>query len=366
MGYLIAPIYGNMQDGDVTITTATDAPIDATFTGSSGATTGSGTNASFATGQAVLIHQTTGTGATQCERNYIVGYSAGTITFAIPLSYTYTTGAQILVLKQYRVATLSGGNTLTTKAWDGSLGGVTSFITDRCTLAGTLTATGKGFRGGTTPFGDGAYTGCGEGTGGLRDRQVASSGGNGGSSSLTASGAKAGGGGGGNAASGTTGANAGSSTGGVGGASAGDTLLNLASLGGGGACGGYDGSGGSRYLGNAGGGIIIIFARTLVVSGSVTADGETAAGSGGTNVGGGGGGAGGSILFIVENITLGSNIVTALGSAGRTGVGGSGNGGAGSNGRIAIARCKVTDAGTTNPTYVDRGYQRYCGIIGRG
>src|SRR5688572_17208069 len=110
MATLVSPIFGNTVDGDQVISSnATNAPPDSAFTGTSGATTGSGTNASFAAGQVVIIHQTRGTNAGQWERNYITAYSTGSITFALPLANTYTTGAQIVVCRQQGVLTINSG-----------------------------------------------------------------------------------------------------------------------------------------------------------------------------------------------------------------------------------------------------------------
>ena len=64
----------------------------------------------------------------------------------------------------------------------------------------------------------------------------------------------------------------------------------------------------------------------------------------------------------MTNGTLGSGIITATGGAG--GTGSNFNGSAGAAGRIAIAKGSIS--GTTSPTYTDKGYQTYCGLVGRG
>src|SRR5262245_9830264 len=98
MGFLVTPIFGTGADADVINTTGTLGAVDAAFTGTAGATTGSATNSAFSSplNYPVLIHQTAGTNAGQWERNFIIGYSPGTITLAVPLANTYTTGAQII------------------------------------------------------------------------------------------------------------------------------------------------------------------------------------------------------------------------------------------------------------------------------
>lgn len=354
MSLLVAPIWGSGVDTSLVISSnTTDAPIDAAFTGTSGTTTGSGTNASFAAGQAVLIHQTQGTGAGQYERNLITNYSSGTITFSNPLSYTYVTGAQILVLKQYGSIILQSGFTLSAKAWNGTVGGILAYVcSGRVVGPGNLSASAKGFRGGA----GGVNTATGA--------QGESATGTGGQSS-SANGAGGGGG---------------TNLGGNG--SAGGTTSDAADLStllfGGGGGGSNVPTGQSAVDGGDGGGAIILFGRVFDITGSITANGEVA----GSGYRASGAGAGGSILLLGEQfIHLGSGLVIATGGAqasssngGGTGAGGghatagaagsNTNGGAGGGGRIAIAKCRIDDAGTTNPTYTDRGYQLYCG--GRG
>ena len=91
---------------------------------------------------------------------------------------------------------------------------------------------------------------------------------------------------------------------------------------------------GGNYVGTAGtagGGIVIIFANTINITGSITANAVNPGGSGG-------GGAGGSIFLKANTLTLGANLATATN--------GGGNGG---SGRIAVGA--GTLSGTTNPTY---------------
>jgi large repetitive protein len=353
--------YGTGSDGAKTVSSSADYDgANAGCSGTSGATSLTlDAASSFADGDLVLIHQTRGTGVGTWELNKIAsGGGSTSLTLTHSLINTYTDSgasqAQIVELKQYTTVTVNSSQTWTAPVWDENKGGIIAFLADTSvTVTGNISATGKGHLGATTPYGDSAYTGQGEGTGGTRNAQSASANGNGGGSSFTASGLKAGGGGGGNASTGTTGSNAGSSTGGVGGNAAGDAGLVTMVMGGGGSCGGYDGSGGDRYNGNKGGGIVLIISPSITVTGTVVADGETNAGSGGSNVGGGGGGAGGSILYKGKTLTLGSNLTSSLGTSGRTGVGGSGSGGAGSNGRVH-ADYATSLSGTSNPTIDSR------------
>src|SRR5438045_1091315 len=119
MTQLIAPVFGNSSDGTLSVSgSTTDAPIDSACTGTSGTTSLTATNASFAASQRVLIHQTRGTGVGNWELNTIASYVAGTITTVSPLANTYASGAQVLVVKQHSGVTISG--TLTAKAWTGT------------------------------------------------------------------------------------------------------------------------------------------------------------------------------------------------------------------------------------------------------
>lgn len=108
----------------------------------------------------------------------------------------------------------------------------------------------------------------------------------------------------------------------------------------------YGGSSVSGGKGGRGGGHIKIYADTITVTGTITANGcagtnGTYAGTAALCSGGGGGGAGGSIELYADTIDIGSNRVMAVG-----GVGGSGgwydnknhggNGGTGGYGRIYV------------------------------
>lgn len=360
--------FGDGSDGALTISSdTTEAPIDSACTGTTGATSLSATNASFATGQVIMIHQSQGTNAGQWERNTISGYTAGTITLTTALLGTYTTGAQVRVLKQYTNVTINSGKTYTAKAWNGTVGGILGFLANgTVTVAGTITATGKGFTGGsgTAAQSPGASADAyqGEGTAGVGTRTYLSNGNGGGggytnySSPGVASSGTDGGSGGAGGGNGSTGVNgdAGQNRPGDGGVIVGSADLTTMLFGGGGGGGKGESNGtGTGGNGSAGGGIIFIAGSTYTVGGAVTANGvagENATPTGTDGAGGGGGGAGGSILLKSQTATLGTLLTTATGgTGGLPGLGASGSGGAGGAGRIHLDYY-TSYTGTTNPT----------------
>lgn len=340
--------FENGIDAALTVSTnTTDAPIDSAFTGTSGATTGSATNASFAAGQKVLIIQSRGTGCGNYQQNEISSYSAGTVGLVTPLNATYVTGAQILVMKRYTDVTINNGVTLTAKAWDGTVGGIIAFYASgTVTVTGTMTAAGKGFRGGSpeglasTPHDNQK----GEGTAGAQTGGTTANG-NGGGGAQGGDIGTPGGGGGGHAAAGTAGTANGSGTPGAAGALVGEADLDTMFFGGGGGAGTSNSSEGGG-AGGAGGGIIFIVGATTTITGSVTASGNNGSGAAG---GGGGGGAGGTVFIKTTTGTLGTNLITVAAGNGGTSSGDGGNGGAGAVGRIAI-KYGSSYTGTTTPT----------------
>jgi hypothetical protein len=348
--------YGSGMDGAYTPVTGTDAPINSACTGTSGATTLTATNTSFAPGQVVIIHQTEGTNAGQWELNHIKSYMAGTITFDYALINSYTAGAQVQVLPQYAAVSINGGVTLTASAWNGTTGGILGWLCAGLTeIDGTLAGNGGSASGGTHTAGIGFIGGTppgstdaqqGEGSAGVGVNSTGSNG-NGGGGARDASGAGGGGGGGGN---GTAGSN-GSTTGrGSGGTTAGAADLTTMVFGGGGGGGAVKGNPGDQSgAGGSGAGIVVIISKVLTITGSVTLNG----GNGGNTVsvggqtGGGGGGAGGSFLVKCQVATLGSGLVTATGGAKGTGF--ASPGGDGGVGRIHIDYLG-TVSGTTTPS----------------
>ena len=211
----------------------------------------------------------------------------------------------------------------------------------------------------------GASGGGGGGTGGYIGSSVQGSmgGGGGGGGHATGGGGGQGTGGVGNGANGTTvtsgtggtagwysccsgNINEGASGGGGGGAgnygSADLTKLTIGSGGGAGGNGcntdaGCSGFGG--LPGGAGGGIVAVYANTINIAGTITANG-IAAGANSTG-GGGGAGAGGSVKLLGASLSIGTNFVTASGGAAN-------GGGAGGNGRIALDY-NTTLSGSTTP-----------------
>lgn len=319
--------FGDGSDGNLTISSNTTyAPIDSSCSGTSGTTSLSATNASFATGQIILIHQSRGTGVGGWELNKIAGYTAGTITTSHALTMTYTDSgasqAQVLVLKQYNNVTINS-STLMTKAWDGNIGGITAFLAKE-TVSGSTgiisaaggnggndssVGTGGGYRGGAGVRNSGTtgQAGSGEGTSGASSLQYTTNGNGGGG----AKGDDKWGGGGGN---GTVGSN-GSSVGGggtsfgYGGSTSGTASLVTATFGGGGG-GGSDYQNETSGAGGSGGGIVFIFGKNIDLTGlSINLKGGN--GQVGAANATGGSGAGGSCLLKSTIATLGTNKIDA-------------------------------------------------------
>ena len=194
--------FGNGSDGIGTLS-GTHAPIDASCSGTAGASTLSATNASFAQGQRIYIIQMRGTNAgVNNEMNTILSYVAGTITLSNPLEFTYTDSgasqAQVIVMPQYSAVNI--GSTLTSKAWDGNVGGVIPLLcSGRIYIPSTLSSLGCGFRGGAGGAGGTNATGTqGEsptGTGSVSTSANGAGGGGGGAKGGTGNNAAGGGGG---------------------------------------------------------------------------------------------------------------------------------------------------------------------------
>lgn len=329
--------FGSGSDGALTISAdTTDTPIDSACSGSSGSTSLTATNASFAAGQYILIIQMRGTGAGTHQRTKISSYTAGTITTEDSLVMSYnSTGAnkaQVIVIKQYTNVTVNSGKTWTAKAWDGTVGGILTFMaTGTVTVTGTISANAKGHLGGTG--GDASHGYSGEGTAGASAVDTVDTDGSGGGGAFGSTGA-----GGGN---GTAGTNGGGVSVTIGGDAVGNAALTTMLPGGGGGTGSSDQGAGN---GGDGGGIIYIAGATVTITGAVTSNGENGATGGGGR--GGGGGAGGSVLIKAQTATLGSSLITA--SAGSGGSGSEGNGVAGGVGRIHLDYL-TSYTGTTSP-----------------
>ncbi len=207
------------------------------------------------------------------------------LTLALTKDYGDSATQKIMVQRvpNYTDVTVAGGRTLTANSWDGTKGGVLFFrATGTVTMTGSINMVGKGWAGGV------AY-GAGEGLGA------------GGGASIPGSGGSAG-----YAVAGAIGSD---SHGGAPGAAYGTANLNkiyFGSGGGGSSSGWGDGSG---RAGGAGGGIILLSASQLNVTGNIKADGATGV-QGGFD---GGSGSGGSIYLSVNILSIGANLVTAIG-----------------------------------------------------
>ena len=349
MATLLAPAFGNGSDGVLTISTnTTDSPIDSSCSGTAGSTSLSATNANFAAGQLILIHQSRGTGAGNWELNKIASYTPGTITTLLPLANTYmdsgASQAQVLVVKQYSQVNINSGATWTAKAWNGDTGGILAFTCNgKVTIAGTISALGRGYRGPLSDIGSNLPGKQGEGEAGpggtvSTSRNGIGSGGatyyESGNINRTGKGP-----GGGHATAGQDTSNGNAQGGGTGGSA--DLTCML--------FGGASGTGGTgadthAHAGDGanGGGIIVLYAKEIAVTGSLNANGANGNNPYYGDQGASGSGAGGSVLIKGQKVVLGSNLIVAV--AGTPGV----DAGWGGVGRIRVEYQSLS--GTTNPT----------------
>lgn len=352
----VSGYFGNGADSSLTISTnTTEAPIDSAATGTATTQNLSATNASFAGGQVILIMQMYGANAGQYERNSIQSYTTGTITTATPLLGTYGMGAQVRVVPQYTNVTINSGVTYSPKPWNGTTGGILAFLANGAlNVAGSISADGLGFIGGSgvgaTPTQAGGAQG--QGTGGITQATSASSNGNAGGGGQTVVNAKhngGGGGGGSNATSGGSGTTTSEGLGGNSGVTSGSSDLTTMTMGGGGGGGGVPGDN-SSVSGNGGngGGINSITAATLTVTGTISANGQP--GTPGTGNGGAGAsGAGGSNQLKSQIATLGTGLITAQGGAAISAPGAGGAGGFGGDG-YNVLDYLTSFTGTATPT----------------
>lgn len=322
----------------------------------------------FASGKLILVLQSTGIATIPTSGNQtsidltnnavgrwelvrIASLTATKLTLASPLRYGYTANVtQVITVPEYTTVTINSTRSLIAGAWNGSTGGVVAFLCQgTVTNNGTISAAGRGFRGGLAVVDVSGSTGCtgvdeaaptgaqkGEGIANTRygvtqtgRGNVANAGGGGVCSST-------GGGGGGNGGAGGRGGNSDDGNrvvGGLGGVATNGSLYDYLSFGGGGGAGHVSATSGSN--GSAGGGIVFIRCNSFS-GGTVTASGGLASST--TTVdGAGGGGAGGTIYIRC----VGPFSVTTIQAAG--GAGGScnsgaptGPGGGGAGGRILI------------------------------
>jgi hypothetical protein len=199
------------------------------------------------------------------------------------------------------------------------------------TVAGVITMDGHGYAGGTVGSTEGdSYTGAGQHT------WLANGGGGGGGWSGS------GGGGGGYGTPGSPGGKAypDATSSAEGGGTYGDSSLSTLYPGSGGGCSELNPSSFGPAVGGAGGGIIHITSASIIVTGSISANGaggktSPTEGTQTYNIGGGGG-SGGSVLLVAGSLT-GSGNVTVSGGAGGYGYSSSGrdiSGGHGGDGRF--------------------------------
>lgn len=342
--YGVSGYFEGGDDGDLTIAAdTTDTPIDSACSGTINTNTLFATNASFAVGQVILIHQTQGTDHGTRQRTKITGYTAGQITTEDQLNYSYsstgTNKAQVMVLKRYNNVTINTGKTLTAKAWNGTTGGIIGFVySGTYTNNGTITATGKGFRGGTGGTRSSDTTTAGESYMGTTTAKTVNYGG-GGNTGVHSGGSGSGSGG----SYQTAGTDGGGGVTGQYGATYGSPTLVTVDFGSGGGGGYEDGGGVIGGAGGAGGGLVYIEGANCT-TGIITAQG--AVGTASTTYSGGSG-AGGAIIINGQTITWSAGVSAAGGAAS----GGGSAGGAGGNGAIHTNYLLSIISGTTTPTY---------------
>jgi hypothetical protein len=301
----------------------------------------------------------------------------------------------------------NAGANINAQAWDGSSGGVVSFLvqgTVNFSAAGTVSANALGFRGGLTyNENPGGATGCltttydspaAGGTYGLKGEgfapsdfatatpaTVASTQARG--NSINAGGGgncfNAGGGGGGNGGQGGVGGNSlvnytngNQAVGGLGGAALTYNAYDRVAMGGGG--GGGERNNANNGAGGAGGGVVLVRGGTLTGNGNFRANG--AAGTDGDNTstpydGAGGGGAGGVVLLrFVNGATCGA-ASTNGGVGGNNSNNGGYNwtpGGGGAGGKVYVqgssVTCPSTSTGGANGTNGGNAYGASAGGAG--
>ena len=334
------------------------------------------TSLSVSLGDAVMLYQTYGVGVGTSDFVVVTGVGSGQFTVPSNILNNYTTGAQAVKLPQYNGGIIS--SSVYPSAWDGTSGGIAGILcAGNLTIGGSVSANGGGgwsysnnpggldgggigggYRGGNANMsnnGNGAIGQWGDGTLGLRNGGYPANGNGGGGGNLSNGGGKSVGGAGGGYATAGAGGNGNDSPG------QGGNICGLPDFSSGIFFGGGGGGAGASWSdpwahsvggGGAGGGIVLIFAKNLLVTGSITCTGGN--GSGADSWAQGGGGAGGSIYLKGMNLTVGSGLITANGGSG--GGAGGGNGGVG---RIRLECCNRS--GTTVPVASEKiGGYAFC------
>lgn len=358
--------YGNGSDGVLTISAdTTDSTPNTGCSGTSGSTSLSTSSGSgFAAGDLVLIHQVDNTGNVGVwELNKISSVGGGTNwTMAYQLQATYGSHAHVYKLKQYSQVTINTTKTLTAIDFDvtGTSGGLLVILCNgKVTINGSLSATGKGYRGAASVRNADGKQGEGyNADGGSTSINANTVGGGGGWAGDNHGGFGGGGGAGGghaNAGSGGGGGGTAGSGGTAGTAGVDNTALSIAHYGGGGGSGGEQYDQGNAGSGGDGGGGIIVIAPIIEVVGGIAANGNNGGNSqpGISDGGGGGGGAGGFVLLKGAYVDVGTNLVTVAAGSGGTHTGSGGDGGQGSVGRIHVDFGSVLK-GSATPTIDQR------------
>lgn len=294
--------------------------------------------------------------AGQWEIVRIADVTGTTLTLESTLKNTYTTAgtqtAQLCTVPEYETVTVNLAGRFIAPAWDGSTGGIIAFYSsDVVTIIGSITTSGRGFRGGPltgsndcnseTAFDVAAGRGGGKGEGmdgrahALSGRGVLGTGGGGGNCH------NAGGGGGGSAGAGGTGGREAPGMGdnpdtkGLGGGNLDVSATQRLTLGAGGGAGQHNDAQ-TGTPGEAGGGIIFIVANDITGNGVIEADGVGASASGGD--GAGGGGAGGTIWIQAVTSSFNGRVSAIGGDGGDVGDANvHGPGGGGGGGRIGLS-----------------------------
>lgn len=350
--------FGNGQDGDLTISAdTTEAPIDSSCVGTSGTNTlAVGASLAFAANQIVMVHQTRGTGAGNWELVQVDTYVGTTLTLKSNLVNSYASSgadaAQVRVVPQYSSIRVNFGFTYSAKAWNGSVGGILFVMCNGLVYnLGTISAKGKGFRGGSGTVGGSVIGKQGEGTAGAGSSSTAANGNGGGGGTYIVDAAQTPSGGG-HASAGGNGASS------TGGSAVGTAALTTIFLGGGGGEGGLSQavSGTAAVSGGPGGGIIAIFTDTLNNAGTITVNGDAGFNVNNGFLGPGGGGAAGSLMVRTKNGTLGTGTMTATGGIGGTNGSGVSPAGAGSDGRNRIEACTYTGSMSPAESAVSGGH----------
>ncbi|WNG44794.1 MYXO-CTERM sorting domain-containing protein [Archangium minus] len=328
----------------------------------------------FTAGQLILVHQTTGlipvptSGSTTSidldavdssvgswELARVSSVSGNRLVLTQPLIKGYAASvSQVVHVPEYTTVQVSSAGTIVAKPWDGSTGGIVAFLVQgTLSNAGTISASGAGFRGGAyvqDSSGAGGCSGLDEiaPKGAQRGEGIAlaygpTSTGRGNVSTGGGGGVclKSGGGGGGNWGRGGQGGFSHSSLDGarnVGGQGGARLLYNPEERflfgGGGGAGHGADGKGGA---GGNGGGVVFIRANLMLGAGTIAASGGNAQVSNSLTDGGSGAGAGGSIHLRLVGQGACSGLEARGGRGASTNAGGTsyvGPGGGGSGGYI--------------------------------